>query len=39
VETAYELLTGDVHLGPAFEVALHPEEVHMSLGAHVGLGF
>jgi hypothetical protein len=38
IETAYEFEVGAIHIGPAFEVAWHPEDIHVSLGVHFGLG-
>ena len=38
-ETSYEFEAGDFHLGPAFEIAYDEEDVHISLGVHIGLGF
>lgn len=38
-ETAYEFEVRNFHLGPVFEVAYDQEDVHISLGVHVGLGF
>ena len=38
-ETVYEFEFGAFHVGPAFEFAYHPEDIHLSLGIHVGLGF
>jgi len=37
-ETVYEFEFGVFHLGPVFEVAWHPENYHISLGLHIGLG-
>ena len=38
-EASYEFEFGDFHLGPVFEVAYDPEDVHLSLGIHIGYGF
>lgn len=37
-ETVYEFEFGRFHIGPVFELAYHPEDVHVSLGIHLGLG-
>lgn len=37
-ETVYEFEFGTFHLGPMFELAYHPEDWHIALGLHVGLG-
>lgn len=39
IETAYEFEIGEFHLGPAFEFAVDREDIHLSLGAHLGFGF
>ncbi len=39
LETTYALMTGDFHLGPAFEAAIDTHEMHLTLGVHVGIGF
>lgn len=39
LETAYEFEIGEFHLGPAFEFAVDHEDIHLSLGAHLGIGF
>lgn len=40
VETAYEFPLGEnVHLGPVLEVAFDTHEVHLTGGAHLGVGF
>ena len=39
IEGTYEFLIGDMHIGPVFEVAYDPEDIHISLGIHIGLGF
>jgi hypothetical protein len=38
-ETAYEFLLGEIHVGPALEYAWDPEDQHLSIGLHFGLGF
>lgn len=38
-EVAYEFLFGDFHIGPVSEVAYDPEDIHLSLGLHIGYGF
>lgn len=38
-EASYEYELGDVHIGPVFEVAYDPEDIHISLGLHVGYCF
>jgi hypothetical protein len=38
-ETSYEFEIGQFHIGPAFEFAYDPNDYHISLGLHVGLGF
>ena len=38
LETAYEFLIGDFHIGPALEVALDTEDAHVTGGLHFGLG-
>jgi hypothetical protein len=39
VETAYEFTFGHFHVGPALEVAIDPDATHLTLGAHLGVGF
>jgi hypothetical protein len=39
IESAYEWEFGNFHLGPVFEFAYDPEDYHISLGLHLGLGF
>jgi len=39
IETSYEFEIGEFHLGPAFEFAIDPEDIHLSLGVHLGFGF
>lgn len=38
-ETAYEFQINHIHIGPALEFAFDPEDVHISLGIHIGYGF
>jgi len=38
-ETSYEFEIGEFHLGPAFEFAIDREDIHLSLGVHLGFGF
>lgn len=38
-ETAYEWEYHNFHIGPAFEFAYDPEDMHISLGLHFGYGF
>jgi hypothetical protein len=38
-EMSYEYALGDIHLGPAIELALEKEDYHFSLGLHIGFGF
>lgn len=37
-ETVYEFEFGAFHIGPVLELAYHPEDFHVSLGVHIGLG-
>lgn len=37
-ETVYEFEFGVFHVGPVLELAYHPEDYHVSLGIHIGLG-
>ncbi|MBL7927335.1 MAG: hypothetical protein JNK61_10550 [Bacteroidia bacterium] len=39
LETSYEFEINNFHLGPVFEFAYDPEDFHISLGLHIGLGF
>lgn len=39
LETAYEFEFDYFHLGPVLELAFDKENVHISLGIHLGLGF
>ena len=38
-EVSYEFAPGNLHIGPLFEVAVDPEDVHLSMGLHIGIGF
>lgn len=37
-EAVYEFELGAFHIGPMLEVAWHPEDWHLSVGIHIGLG-
>ena len=37
-ETVYEFEFNSFHIGPVMELAYHPEDFHISLGVHIGLG-
>lgn len=39
VEATYEFEVGDFHVGPVAEWAYDPEDIHLSLGLHIGYGF
>jgi len=39
LELSYEWPFHDVHIGPAVGFSWDPEDVHFSIGLHVGLGF
>jgi len=39
IETSYEFELSDFHIGPVLEFAYDPEDIHISLGLHVGYGF
>lgn len=39
VEAAYEFEIKNIHLGPAFELSYDSEDIHISLGLHIGYGF
>ncbi len=39
LETAYEFEFDHFHLGPVLEFAFDKEDVHISLGIHLGIGF
>lgn len=39
LETAYEFEINNIHIGPSFEFAYDPEDIHLSLGIHLGYGF
>ena len=38
-EITYEYPIGNLHIGPALEMAYDPEDYHISLGLHIGYGF
>ncbi len=38
-ESSYEFEINNFHIGPVFEVAYDPKDIHISLGLHVGIGF
>lgn len=38
VEMTYEFDVGRLHIGPALEWAWDPEDMHVSVGLHIGLG-
>ena len=38
-ETSYEFEVRNLHVGPVLEFAFDPEDVHISLGLHIGFGF
>ena len=39
LESTYEFEFKNIHLGPAFEFAYDKEDIHISLGLHIGFGF
>lgn len=39
LETAYEFKFGDMHFGPSLELAVDPDDAHLTAGIHVGFGF
>lgn len=39
LETAYEFEIRNFHIGPVLEAAFDREDVHLSLGLHLGFGF
>lgn len=39
LETSYEFEFDNFHLGPVLEFAYDPEDIHISLGLHLGIGF
>jgi len=39
LESSYEFEFDNFHLGPVVEFAYDPEDIHISLGLHVGIGF
>lgn len=38
-EVAYEFEIGNIHIGPVLDIARDHEDVHFSLGLHLGIGF
>lgn len=38
-EVAYEFVLGNIHIGPVLDLAKDHEDVHLSLGLHLGYGF
>lgn len=39
IESTYEFALGDFHVGPLVELAYDPEDIHLSIGLHIGIGF
>lgn len=39
LESAYEFEFKNIHLGPVIEIAYDPEDIHISIGIHLGYGF
>lgn len=39
IESAYEFAVGNFHIGPLIELAYDPEDIHVSVGLHFGIGF
>ena len=39
IETSYEFEVKNFHFGPVLEFAYDPEDIHISLGLHIGYGF
>lgn len=39
LETSYEFEIKNFHIGPVLECAYDPEDIHISLGLHIGYGF
>ena len=39
LETSYEFEINDFHIGPVVEFAYDPEDIHLSVGLHIGYGF
>lgn len=39
LETSYDFEIKDLHLGPILELAADREDLHLSLGLHLGFGF
>ncbi len=38
-ESVYEFEFDSFHIGPLLEFAYHPEDFHINLGIHIGVGF
>ena len=38
LETSYEFEIKNFHIGPSFELAYDPKDIHISLGIHIGYG-
>ncbi len=38
-ETSYEFEINNFHIGPSVEFAYDPEDIHISIGIHIGYGF
>lgn len=38
IETTYEWEIGPMHLGPSLELAIDSEDMHVTLGMHIGFG-
>lgn len=39
LESSYEFEYRNLHYGPLFEFAYDEEDIHMSIGLHIGIGF
>lgn len=39
IETSYGFEINDFHIGPLLEFAYDPEDIHISIGLHIGYGF
>lgn len=39
IETVYEFVIKNIHLGPTIGFAYDPEDNHINLGVHIGYGF
>jgi hypothetical protein len=39
IEGSYEFELGNFHVGPVVELAYDPEDIHLSVGLHIGIGF